>query len=189
MASKEKRTRLAFMLTSKTDYDTMNHENRLELSGYVVRIEDDGGIRNVTYGDFEHRDVWHLDDLFIRADGTPSMGERTYAWSANYRRVFEVDLARARLMAHTLGKLQSGMDRLALRWGRPTSFSAFVLHVADALKIREFVRESSRAPRKGLTYDSGEYVFMSPQSAQYWLDSEEAGFFAKNKAEAEGSEA
>ena len=56
-----------------------------------------------------------------------------YAWRAEYRGVYSIDLGRAELMAATLKKLEKGLNKLAEEWGQPSTYGQFVLRVCKVL--------------------------------------------------------
>jgi hypothetical protein len=170
--------RLAFLLDAQVEdaVRSIDQAAHLSLTARIVELNDDGNVRNILESDDAG-----LADLVVQARAAADMGPGTYGWAVEYLQPYAVDLPRAQAMARTLAKLQRGMGRLDERLGHPESFGAYLLRVAEVLRVRDFCSWNKR-PRS-LMYE-GALLNWSGSVAAYWLAEQERDFHKQHSGEA-----
>lgn len=103
------------------------------------RAEDPDAIRNTT----DHHDYkgLYLDDLEIIAwarEPKTDTGRAVWHWEFHYK-PHTVDLANAARLAHAVKTIGARLSKLNEENGRPDTFTAFVRHMAQAIKADCFV--------------------------------------------------
>jgi len=163
-------TELAFLLSRKVK------DGYLTLEARAIHLED-GKVRNIRSSLMEEDSGFA--DFVVSARANLDMGERTYGWKAEYQDTYTVDLQQAQAMAKHLTKVERGMAKLTERYGYADTFGAWMLRVADVLKIKQFM--AWRSPPQSWGYDSGDYFVMQPTAAAYFFDEAERDFFKKDE--------
>lgn len=158
---------LAFLLEAETT-NYSGDQPALRLRASVVHVTDDG-IRNITYDTVEPSG---LADLTVSALGESSV-QQTYAWQVGYHQPYSVDLERARIMAATLGRIERRLVQVRGQFGWPESFGAYLLRVADALKVRPFVVWARNPQGRRVP---GEHRVLDALAATTWLEAREREF-------------
>lgn len=98
-------------------------------------------IRNISgfYAD-ETPNGLYLENLHVNSQGNNDADPRhLYGWDIDYRNVYSIDARKARLMAETLATIEKRMAKIEDKYGRPATFGAYLLRVADAIGATRFV--------------------------------------------------
>jgi hypothetical protein len=98
-------------------------------------------IRNVGgYDADESPNGLYLDSFRVNSQGNNDDDTRhLYAWEIEYRDVYSIDARKARKMADTLATVEKRMAKVEEKYGRPMTFGAYLLRVADAIGASRFV--------------------------------------------------
>jgi hypothetical protein len=98
-------------------------------------------IRNCTDGfSDELPSGLYVNNLRVTSQGSTDKRDRgLYGIGVEYSQPHSVDLETARKMAATLTRIENRLDKLIEKYGRTSSYSGFVLRVADAIGATRIV--------------------------------------------------
>ena len=111
-------------------------------------------VRNVST--YDRVNGLHLNDFACTSQGNDAdEPRRLYGFEIEYRNVFTVDRREAERMAKTLRTIDARMDKVIERFGRPTTFGAYLLRVANAIGATRFIFQNGRS--KGWSHEDHDY--------------------------------
>jgi hypothetical protein len=114
-------------------------------------------------------------DLRIEAYASDNMKDRqSYGWHVRYRDCYSIDAARAGHMAQTLARLDKRLNAMNEAEGRPEDFAGYVVRVARALGITQYVAQ--RGEGHGTFYGDNDYRHMDGGAAVSLLRSWERAY-------------
>ena len=148
----------ALLLDSKRD-DWGHHSRYLTLTAQPIRIDDEtGGPRNISDGP-------HC-DLSIHAQADPETP--AYGFTTDYRQRYAVGLADLPGMLALLRKIERHTTKTSARLGYPQTFGEYVVRVADALGITQYMIRASA--QRSSTYADDPWTTFDAATARYHLD-------------------
>jgi hypothetical protein len=170
-------TTLALYLTSTTDPGIREGERFLHITAQPVTLVD-GRVRNILDSDWDRA---RLADLTITSQYERGEEPRSYGWQVRYSNSYSVDLERAEVMVKQLRSVRRKLAQLEERYGFPSDFAQYLMRVADALGITEFVvvaRDPGAATSRGFSglHDDNLHRTLTPLSAAYWIAEREREF-------------
>jgi hypothetical protein len=87
----------------------------------------------------------YLSGLLVRSQGGNSDTRRhLYGFEPVFEHTYQVDMRDAQRMLKTLATIDRKMEKLAGKFGRPSSFGTYLSHLAHVLGVKRFVFDSPR---------------------------------------------
>jgi hypothetical protein len=167
----DERDPVALYITTGPDRLSVSPHDYYHATAAPVTIAADGSPRNITVL-FDLDYPQNLADLRIRCQNdrdNAARGSHAYGWTVEYHEPYTVDTRRAATMHRTLAGIERALARLDAKYGPPSTFGAYVLRVADALRIDRFIVPVRQADR----YPDGEYRYPDAAAAAYHLDAQD----------------
>src|SRR5262245_11096572 len=141
---KQPSVRLGLHVKSTTDHDyfkVLAYPVTIGPNAWEIRCRDDG---SYTYPDITHStsrntgsdkvNGLYLDCFRVTSQGNHSDDHRhLYGWECRYQEPYAVDLRQAEGMYKTLTTIEKRLEKLAEKYGRPTTFGQYLARVADAI--------------------------------------------------------
>lgn len=91
-----------------------------------------------------------------------------FGWDVGYDRPFFLTAWMAAAFAKHLAKIERRLEKLGNQFGHPTGFPDYVLRVAQAIKVKGFLLETSHSA-SGILTDS-EWRILTPIQAREYLE-------------------
>jgi hypothetical protein len=137
-------------------------------------------IRNVCDDDALYLRGLRLGSLTVTSQGdSDSANRRLYAWGVEYRNVFSVDRQSAEGMAKTLAAIERRMEAIAVKYGQPATFGAYLLRMADAIGATRIVIPAGEIRS---SYDDRQHRVLSLDDGAYAVDRLVANWVAETRS-------
>lgn len=180
--TKNGKPEFAMLLKKRTEPGKYGNPTRFIARAELVTLDPtDGSPRNITSGS--------LFDGTLGLEGIVAVNSLPEDWASRGETGY-FDLKFEAIIGYTLREMVAGgkvaarvqrkLDAMDVSLGRPTSFGAFVLRVAQALGVSTFTWQTS--PMDYGTYSSASWYRATPGEASRWLDAAETAYIDRHRA-------